>query len=127
MDPHWFNAYADPDLAFFPIAYPNSFPDPVPDPDPVLDKGFDDHKYKKKLQLENFLFWIKNGNLLFPSPPLKTHKLQEKLTKVNIQHFKKNKSSLLFFFICGTFLPPWIWIKIRIFKMMIRMRIQQLQ
>jgi hypothetical protein len=31
--------------------------------------GLNDQKFKKKLQLKNFLFWIKNYNLPIPRPP----------------------------------------------------------
>ncbi len=55
--------------------------------------------------------WIKYYNLPIPRPPERTSKLQKK--KENIKHFKISNFLILFYF-CGSFLPSWIRIRIRI-------------
>ncbi len=105
-DPHWFNADpdTDPDPAFFLIA--------------DLDPGFDDLKFKKIYSWKlNFLFsWSKIAIYLslglHKGRPSYRRSLQ--LSKENIKHFKTWKFCTFFYF-CGSLLPSWIRIRIRIY------------
>ncbi len=101
VDPHWFNA--DPDPAFYLIADP----DLDTDPDPVPNPGF---------------WWSNIENLELKKPGLyKGRTSYREALKKNIQHFKTWKF-FTFFYICRSFLPSWIRIRIQQLKSM-RIRI----
>jgi hypothetical protein len=95
--------WIDPDPAFFLIADP----DPYWDPDPDTIPGFDDQK-KKNCSWKFFnTFLINNCNLLFPRPPYRTNKRQEKPLALKREHpaLQNMKKIFTFSFICGSFLP----------------------
>ncbi len=86
-------------------------PDPNTDPDPIWIQGFDDQKVTKKKQLKFvFLFQIKITLYL----ALGLHKGRPSYrrslppSKEYIQYLKFIN---LFFYFCGSFLPPWIRIR----------------
>jgi hypothetical protein len=96
VDPHWFNA--DPDPSFF----LNVDPDPVPNP------GFWWPKIGKKLQMKKIFF----VNIVAQAAG-EAFSPQKRTSSTS-----KHENSLLFFFICGSFLPTWIRIRILQLKLM---------
>ncbi len=121
VDPHWFNANpdTDPDPDFFLIA------DLDPDPDPVLNPGkFWWPKIKKKFTAQkNYIFLIKKLQKIGLQKERTSYRKSLQPSKKNIQNFKTWKF-FTFFFICRSFLPSWIRIRIQQLKLMrIRIRI----
>jgi hypothetical protein len=74
----------DPDPAFFLIADPDPYSDLVPDTVP----GFEVQKFKQNCSWKFFIyiFLIKKCNLLFPRPPYRTNKRQEKPLALKREH-----------------------------------------
>jgi hypothetical protein len=65
------------------------------------------------------IFLIKNCNLAIPRPPYRTHKLQEKPSALKKEHpALQNIKILYLFYICRSFLPFWIRIRIQNLKFM---------
>ncbi len=81
------------------------------DPDSIRIQGCNDQKLEKNLQLKK--------NTIYLSLGLHKERLSYRrsiqLSKENIQHFKP-WNFLIFFSFCGSFLPSWIRIRIRIHR-----------
>jgi hypothetical protein len=77
----------------------------------------------KKLQMIKIFFVIKSFNLLIHRPPKRTNIVAQAAGEAfspqkRTSSTSKHELSLLFFYICGSFLPTWIRIRIQQLKLM---------
>jgi hypothetical protein len=84
-------------------------------------QSFDDQKLKKITAVKLFFIFFKSKIAIYLSlglhKGLTSYRRSLEPSKENIQHFQ-NMRILYFFYICGSFLPSWIRIRIQQLKLM---------